>query len=86
MRGADETCQGLAATAGLAGSFLSVLSDSTTDAASRFTINAPIYNTFGQQVASNSANLWSGSLLNAVRYDESGNVVTSRVWTGSDES
>jgi hypothetical protein len=76
IRGGDETCQGLGAAAGLSGSFLSVLSDSTNNAASRFTINAPIYNSRGEVVANNGAALWNGALGTAVRYDEYGNIVT----------
>ncbi len=43
----------------------------------------PIYNTAGQLVASGSAGLWSGSILNPVEYDENGNSFFYQVWTGT---
>jgi hypothetical protein len=83
IRGADGICQGLAISAGLSGSFLSVLSDSSSDVSTRFTINAPIHNTRGEVVVANSVNLWGGALDHAIRYDENGNLASTHAWSGS---
>ncbi len=65
--------------------YKAVLSDGTTSAVNRITINGPIYNMANQEVAANAAQFWSGSLMCAVGYDENGVPVASGapVWTGS---
>ncbi len=45
--------------------------------------NVPIYNLQGQLVASTYADLWDGSIANAIRYDQFGNSVSTPVWTGT---
>ena len=49
-----------------------ILSDSTVNARDHVPILAPLYNTHGQLVATNSADLWDGSILNPIQYDEQG--------------
>ena len=48
-----------------------------------FPNNIPIYNLQGQLVAVDYADLWNGSIGNAIRYDEFGASVTTPVWTGT---
>jgi hypothetical protein len=78
-----------------------VLSDSTVNAKDRLDISGPVYNMQNELVATSAADLWDGTLLNAIRYDEFGNAVPmtslidehdrgfqtepTLVWTGSDE-
>jgi hypothetical protein len=49
-------------------------------------INAPIYNLYGQEVAANSAALWSTAttpLLNPIDVDETGKINPDATWTGT---
>jgi len=43
----------------------------------------PIYNLNGELVAANNAELWSGQLLNAIRYTQSGAIQTNKVLAGT---
>jgi len=84
LAGADAECQRLASATGFEGAYRALLSTETVDARSRILRPAPIFNSIGQLVANDPADLWDGSLLNAVRYDEKGGVGFAIVWTGTD--
>ena len=62
-----------------------VLSDPTANAKDRISITEPLYNTHGDLIATDQADLWDGSIQNPVEYDEHGNPVTGStlVWTGT---
>jgi hypothetical protein len=46
--------------------------------------DVPIYNTHGDRVANNSADLWDGSIRNPIQYNENGELYTdSSVWTNT---
>ncbi len=50
-------------------------------------LGMPVYNTQGIEVASGATGLYSGSILNAVAYDQFGTASSAPfVWTGSDAS
>ena len=65
--------------------YTAVLSDSKVNARDRLNVQGPIYNMQNELIATNSADLWDGTISNAIRYDEFGNSVAegSRVWTGT---
>ena len=64
--------------------YTALLSTSTADANTRFTIAGKIYNTNDEKVADDATDFWNGSLDNAIKYDEYGVVPsTPRVWSGS---
>lgn len=48
-----------------------------------FPNNIPLYNLQGQLIASSYADLWDGSIANAIQFDESGDAVMGQVWTGT---
>jgi len=83
LSGADAKCQALADVADLSGTYVAVLSDSTTNAKDRFTVTAPIKNTNGDTVADNAADLWDGGLNTAVGFDETGAPLSESVWTNT---
>jgi len=91
LTGADALVQSLADAAGIGATqgitWRAILSDSTTDAISRFNPTAPTYDTQGNRVAVNGAALWNtGSvpLENPIAFDETGASGTFiEVWTGS---
>ncbi len=96
FNGADWQCNRAARNAGLRGMeswnqsdliFRALLSSPSADAASRVTITAPVVNTFGTRLANNHADLFDGSLLAPVDYDEFGQYILfdPDVWTGSTE-
>ena len=62
-----------------------VLSIPGDNACDRIPITAPLYNTHGDLIATDQADLWDGSIHNPVAYDEHGNLITgsTKVWTGS---
>ena len=62
-----------------------VLSTSTVDARDRINVQGPVYNTHGDLIATDAADLWDGSIANPIRYDESGVDAfgTVAVWTGT---
>jgi len=83
--GACAKCAARAAAGGLTGTFEPILSDGSNNAKDRITLyNEAYYNTYGEKVADNIADLWDGSLDAAIRYDENGTARTNKVWTGSD--
>ena len=87
LSGADAACQKLATDAGLNGSWKAVLSTNSTDAKSRLTVSAPVYNTKGsaEKIFDDASHMWSTStdLHTQVGYDETGSQVDARVWTGT---
>jgi hypothetical protein len=71
LQGADQTCQTLATTAGLTGTFKAWLSDSTTAAADRLTHhNGPYVRTDGVVVANDWKDLTDGWLKEPILYTE----------------
>lgn len=74
---------------GVTGSWAAIASTSSVDAIDNTatptsTLNIPIYLVDSNLVASDYANLWSGSIAHAIDVDEEGNAVSAGVWTGSD--
>jgi hypothetical protein len=64
-----------------------ILSDSVTDANTRFSVPGKVFNTQGELLANGSSDFWDGALFSPVRYDENGSAVsTSEVWSGSSAS
>jgi hypothetical protein len=82
ISGADAKCQALATGAGLAGTYVSLVSTSATFA-NRVTVSGYVYNRRGLLLATSKADLFDGTLTNAVDYDEYGSYVTGKAWTGS---
>ena len=73
LSGADDICNQHAADAGLAGSYMAWLSDSTDSPNTRFTQNTGTYvRTDGVQIASNYADLTDGTLAAPINTDEFG--------------
>ena len=62
-----------------------VLSTSTVDARDRINVQGPVYNTHGDLIATDAADLWDGSIANPIKYDESGVDAfgSVAVWTGT---
>ncbi len=80
LSGADALCQSAAGTAGYAGTYMAILSDATTSAASRLTLSYPIVNAYdGSTVA--AANLWVGSITTDIKTP--GGATAAGEWTGS---
>jgi hypothetical protein len=87
LAGADATCNVLAGAAGLPGTYVAWLSDSTTDAITRVTSNGPYVTPVGATVANTLADLADGSLNAPIDHDENGVVVPLReAWTGTSSS
>ena len=95
MSGADAICQSRAASAGLSGTFLPWLSDSTTSPSDRFTrLGVPFVTVDGTVVARDWQDLVStmGStsrtdfLRAPIDRSETGSTITGTVWTGTDTS
>jgi len=65
--------------------YKAVLSTQAMPAVDRLDIQAPIYNTNGDLIATGEADLWDGSIANPVGYDEFGNAVAegTKVWSGT---
>ncbi len=88
LAGADAICQTLADAAGLTLDYVAIMSDSTTDANDRITLNGgPIYifDSQGTRYAVKAnGNLWDGQNLNrAINLSENGSPVSASVWTGT---
>ena len=95
VNGADWTCTNAASDAGLIPGwdglttiYTALVSTSSENASSHINLQGELQNYAGQVVATSSANLWSGSLANAVLYDFNGDAVTSanKVLTGTNPS
>jgi len=65
--------------------YRSILSIDGDNAVDRLSIVGPVYNTNGDLLANDAADLWDGSLANPVGYDEKGILIASntQVWTGT---
>lgn len=70
ITGGDEKCRALASAEGLVGSFRAILSDSDTNALSRFTIPGSLYDSKGTKVATSASNLTAGTLSSSIKFDE----------------
>jgi hypothetical protein len=79
----DELCNQLATDAGLDGTWLAVLSDSTVDARERISVTAPIRNVMGDLIAEDQDDLWDGFIGAPVRYNESGEEFLASPFTGT---
>ncbi len=92
IAGWDAICSARASAAGLTREYLAVVSNATTSAASRFSLDAPISVVLGDssiQIASGLSHFWNASsapLYVAPHYDEYGTIIVSglgAVATGS---
>lgn len=88
LSGADATCQSLASSAGLTGTFKAWLSDSSSSPAVRFTQSTSDYvDTVGNVIANGWSDLTNGSIDGVIEYSETGNrifpVIVSDVWTNT---
>jgi len=65
--------------------YRSILSIDGDNAVDRLSIVGPVYNTNGDLLANDAADLWDGSLVNPVGYNEKGELIASntQVWTGT---
>lgn len=80
---ADQICLQASKKAQLTGMILALISDTTTDAATRATLGYPVETTNGGVIA--VTDLFSGAgILNRIR-DENGALSSNTVWTGSNE-
>jgi hypothetical protein len=85
LAGADASCQQLAASAGLGGSWVAWLSDAATDAIDRLHGDGPFVTVgTGAVVAIDRADLTSGILRSRIDRTETGALGNSSVWTGTD--
>ena len=85
LAGADATCNQLAASAGLPGTYVAWLSDDLNDAVARVTSDGPYATRTGRLVAASLADLTDGGLESPISQDEYGNEVPLReAWTDSD--
>jgi hypothetical protein len=85
LSGADAICQGLADAESLGGTWKAVISSEAVNVKDRIAVTGAVYNLGNSLLALNSADMWDGSLGNAVLYDESGLNVGAwgDVWAGS---
>jgi hypothetical protein len=84
LAGANATCNTLASGAGLPGTFAAWISASGSTPANSFTQDGRFVLVNGSPIANSWAQLTSGSLLQPINLDESGNSSTSLVWTNTD--
>ena len=78
LSNADALCQSQANTLGYAGSYKAILSDSSTNAKDRLTLTYPIVRASDGTTVVASANLWQGTLDNAIS-----TTAGTYAWTGS---
>ncbi len=85
--GADQKCNGLAAAAGLSGTYMAWLGDSNTDPVRRFRRSNNSYLlTNGNPIATDWADLTDGSITNSIFYTETGaarTIPSHMVWTNA---
>lgn len=82
--GADAICAERASAAGLPGTFRAWLSSNTINAADRLEQSSgPYVRTDGVQVASDWADLIDANIAAPINRDESGNLQSGDVWTGT---
>jgi hypothetical protein len=67
----------------LRGTWVALLSDSTTDARDRVTISGPIENLAGQTVAIDAADLWDAAISAPIEITETMETVSDNTWSGS---
>ncbi|MGE0173257.1 MAG: hypothetical protein AB7T49_10740 [Oligoflexales bacterium] len=84
LAGMDIVCQNVAGAVSLPGSWMAIASTASMDARNRMSIYLPVLNMRDETVAVDSTDLWDGSLASPVKYDESGNMKSGPVWTGTD--
>jgi hypothetical protein len=83
LQAADGICQTHADGGGLPGTFVALLSSATVAARDRVTVTGTIVNMAGQIIAVDEADLWDGTLQNAVDFDENGDDGPGVTWTGT---
>jgi hypothetical protein len=84
LAAADYYCNNSADQAGLPGTYVAWMSDSTTNAGDRVTSDGPYVTPAGDLVANSLADLVDGSLNTAIDDDENGTTVPpTAVWTGT---
>jgi hypothetical protein len=85
LAGGNGICNDRAASAGLDGTFRALLSDASTDARDRIVLTGPVRNMLGEIVATDTADLWDGTILGTIDYDENGVElqIAALAWTGS---
>ena len=81
-RGANKKCQDAAESAGLEGKYRALLSKPGSSVREVFINKQSVLNMKGELV-SNAGDIWQGSLMNAVKYDENIQPVNGPVWTAS---
>ena len=87
LPGADARCQNFATNAGLPGTYLAWLSDSSGSPASRFAQSSvPYVRVDGVQIADDWADLTDGSLDAPISLDETARSLNVIVWTGTDRN
>jgi hypothetical protein len=84
VAGGDAICQTTAGSAGLGGTWVAWLSDSTSDVVDRLHGDGAFVLLDGTQVASSRADLLDGTLESSIDVDQNSNLVESqKVWTGT---
>ncbi len=85
LTGADAKCQAQADSASLTGTWKAILSDSGTNASGRLSFASGIdfTNMLGTTVATSAADLWDGTISDAVNFDQLTAPRGHTVWTGS---
>lgn len=81
----DTICKARATSAGLsnASNFKAWLSDSTTDAIDRIVSDGPWFRPDGEKVADNKADLTNGNINAVISQTETGEYLSTNVWTGT---
>ena len=84
LTGVDAICQARADAASLSGTWVGLVSSTTVNVKDRVTITGPVYDIADNTIATNSADMWDGSIGRTLDIDEFGNSVGNvEVWTGS---
>lgn len=84
LAGGDQICEDRAeATLNDGGRWRAILSDSTTAARGRLSIDAPVFRLDGKGVADGAADFWDNSLDVPIAVTDMGQTVRRRVWTGT---
>ncbi len=84
LAGGDAICAAAAASAGLHGTWIAWLSDSSTNAIDRLDVNSgPFLTMDGFLIASNKADLTDGTLANSITRNEFSGTAAAFIWTGT---
>jgi hypothetical protein len=83
IEAADILCQTTADNADLGGTWVALISDSSTNAIDHVVIDGSIENMLGIEVAADATQLWSGLLGGAITYTEHGEMSLELAWTGT---